>query len=347
MTKRTWLKVAALAAGGYLVAKRIAPPAYSFADRVVIVTGGSRGLGLELSRRLAASGAHIAICAREPEELAAAADELSEIASGDVFAGPCDVTDRDEVGAFVREVLRRYGRVDVLINNAGVIDAGPVEMMTEADYDRSIATHLYAPIYFVDAVLPAMKRQRGGRIANIASIGGRISVPHLVPYTASKFALVGWSEGLGVELAKDRVRVTTICPGLMRTGSPFNAGFKGQHRKEFGWFVGLGSMPVLSISSGAAADRILDAIARGKREYIFPVLWKAAVTGHDLFRNTSLFIAENMNRLYPRPGGIETGRRLGWESESAFTRSPITALNRAAAARNNETLNRDASNNGA
>ncbi|HEX6984887.1 MAG TPA: SDR family oxidoreductase [Planctomycetaceae bacterium] len=337
MHARSWLKVAAVAAGGYVVAKRLLPPSYSFADKVVIVTGGSRGLGLELSRRLADAGAHLAICARDPEELAAAAEELSDRGRGDVFAGPCDVTDRGQVADFVRAVVGRFGRVDVLINNAGVIEVGPMEEITEEDYDRALATHLYGPLYFVEAVLPAMKRRRAGRIANIASIGGRISVPHLLSYTASKFALVGWSEGLGVELAREGIRVTTVCPGLMRTGSPFNASFKGQHRKEFAWFAGLGSLPVLSIDSGTAADRILDAVARGKREYIFPVLWKTVVTAHDLFRNTSLFVSENMNRLYPGPGGIGTGRRLGWESESAFTRSPVTALNRAAARRNNET----------
>lgn len=335
MTKRTWLKLAAVAAGTYVVAKRVLPPSYSFAGKVAIVTGGSRGLGLELARRLGAQGAHVAICARDPDELAAAVEDLDR-RGVEAFAGPCDVTDRGQVAGFVRAVLGRFGRIDLLINNAGLIEAGPVEEMTEADYDASLAVHFYAPLYFVEAALPAMKRQRSGRIVNIASIGGLMNQPHILPYNVGKFALVAYSEGLGVELAKDGIRVTTVCPGLMRTGSPFNASFKGQHRKEFGWFAGIGSLPVISISSGDAADRILDAVARGKREFVFPALWKGITTGHDLFKNTSLAVMEQMNKLFPGPGGIGTGVRLGRESESAFTRSPVTALNREAASRNNE-----------
>lgn len=336
MKPEAWLKLAAVAAGGYLVATRLLPPGYSFAGKVVIVTGGSRGLGLELARRLADAGSHIAICARNSEELKAAQDDLRPRAEGVVIAEVCDVIDRSQVTAFVRRVFDRFGRIDVLINNAGVIEAGPVETMTEGDYRRSIETHLFGPLHFVDAVLPVMKQQRHGKIVNIASIGGKISPPHILSYTAGKFALVGWSEGLGVELAKDGIRVTTVCPGLMRTGSMINAGFKGQHRKEYGWFAVGSSLPVLSIDSGTAADRILDAVARGRREYVFPVLWRAIVGGHDLFRNTSLCVMENMNRLFPGPGGIGTERRLGRDSESRFTQSPVTSLSRTAAQRNNE-----------
>ncbi len=234
------------------------------------------------------------------------------------------------------EVLDRFGRVDVLINNAGIIQASPVECTTEEDYDRSLATHFYGPMYLVETVLPGMKARRQGRIANIASIGGKLSPPHLLPYTAGKFALVGYSEGLGVELAKDGIRVTTICPGLMRTGSIVNAEFKGQHRKEYGWFAAGASIPVVTIDGTEAARRILDAIARGRREFLFPNFWKLAVTGHDLFRDTSLAVMEQMNKLFPSPGGIGPETRKGFDSESAFTRGVVSESNREAALRNNE-----------
>jgi NAD(P)-dependent dehydrogenase (short-subunit alcohol dehydrogenase family) len=329
------LKLAAIGAGGYVVAKRLLPPSYTFAGKVAIVTGGSRGLGLELARQLALSGAHVAICARDETELEVARDDLASLGA-DAFAASCDVTDRGDVERFVGEVLDRFGRVDVLINNAGIIQASPVECTTEEDYDRSLATHFYGPMYFVEAVLPGMKARRQGRIANIASIGGKLSPPHLLPYTAGKFALVGYSEGLGVELAKDGIRVTTICPGLMRTGSIVNAEFKGQHRKEYGWFAAGASIPVVTIDSTEAARRILDAIARGRREFIFPNFWKLAVTGHDVFRDTSLAVMEQMNKLFPSPGGIGPETRIGSESESAFTRRVVSESNREAALRNNE-----------
>jgi NAD(P)-dependent dehydrogenase (short-subunit alcohol dehydrogenase family) len=315
---------------------KLIPPRYSYTGKVVIVTGASRGLGLELARRLADAGAHVAICARAPEELAEATDELSQRGLGHVFAGPCDVTDRGQVNEFVRAVLARFGRVDVLINNAGIIQVGPMEEMIEQDFDRSLGVHFYGPMYFVEAVLPAMKRQREGKIINIASIGGLIPQPHVLSYTVGKYALVGYSEGLAVELAKDGIDVTTVCPGIMRTGSIYNAEFKGQHRKEFGWFAGLGSIPLFTINSEWASRRILDAAARGQREYVFPVFWKGVVKAHELFRNRSLIFLGRMNRLFPAPGGVGTQVRLGRESESALTRSPITKLNQIAAERNNE-----------
>jgi len=335
MRKRMLLKLAAMGAGGYFVAKKLLPPSYSFAGKVAIVTGGSRGLGLELARQLALSGAHVAICARDEAELDVAREEL-EARGADVFAASCDVTDRSDVGRFVSDVLNRFGRVDVLINNAGIIQASPIECTTEDDYDRSLATHFYGPMYFAEAVLPHMKSRRQGRIANIASIGGKLSPPHILPYTAGKFALVGYSEGLGIEVAKDGIRVTTVCPGLMRTGSIVNAEFKGQHRKEYGWFAAASSIPLATIDSTEAARRILDAVARGRREFIFPMFWKLAVTGHELFRDTSLAITEQVNKLYPAPGGIGTESRRGYESESDFTRAVVTQDNREAVVRNNE-----------
>lgn len=334
MKARTWLKLAAITAGGYVVAKRLAPPSYSFAGRVAIVTGGSRGLGIELARALGAAGARVAICSRDPDELAAAVEDL-DARGVEVFAGPCDVTDRGQVAGFVRAVLGRFGRIDVLINNAGVIGVGPLENMTDEDFAAAMRTHLDGPRFFCEEVLPHMKARGEGRIVNIASIGGRINLPHALPYCTSKFALVGYSEGLGVEVAKDGIRVTTVCPGMMRTGSPLNATFKGQAEKEFAWFATSDVVPVASIASDEAADRILDACARGKRELIFPTVAKLAVTAHDLFRGTSLAAISLLGRLMPSPGGEGPRPRLGYEVESLAPKA-VRETHHAIGARNNE-----------
>ena len=129
-----------------------------------------------------------------------------------------------------------------------MIQVGPLEEMTVEDYEESMKVHFWAPFYLVEAVLPGMRQRQRGRIVNIASIGGKISVPHLLPYSASKFALVGFSEGLRAELAADRIYVTTACPGLMRTGSHVHATFKGQHKKEYTWFSIANASPLLSTS---------------------------------------------------------------------------------------------------
>ena len=174
-------------------------------------------------------GAHVIILARDRDELARAFEDLSRRGAR-VLAIPCDVTEHDQIQAALHEVEARWGPVDVLINNAGTISVGPLETMTEEDFELAMQINFWGPLR-TDPGRPAGHAQRGaGRIVNITSIGGKVSVPHLLPYSASKFAFVGLSEGLRAELAKDGVVVTTICPGLMRTGSPRNAMFKGQHR---------------------------------------------------------------------------------------------------------------------
>ena len=128
--------------------------------------------------------------------------------------------------------------------------------MTYADYQHAMNVHFWGALHCTEAVLPYMRQRRCGRIVNIASIGGLIAVPHLAPYAASKFALVGYSDAVRAEVAKDGIRVTTVCPGLMRTGSAVNALIKGRHEAEFAWFGALSSLPLVSIDAGRAAQKI-------------------------------------------------------------------------------------------
>ena len=204
---------------------------YDFRGKSVLITGGSRGLGLVLAREFAAEGARLTIVARDRVELEQARADLAA-RGAEVLAFACDVRDQADVQSAIERVVARYGSIDVLINNAGVIQAGPVEHMQVADFEDALNTHLWGPLYTMLAATPYMRRQGGGRIVNIASIGGKVAVPHLVPYTTSKFALVGLSDGMRAELARDNIIVTTVCPGLMRTGSHLNALFKGQHARR-------------------------------------------------------------------------------------------------------------------
>jgi NAD(P)-dependent dehydrogenase (short-subunit alcohol dehydrogenase family) len=306
----------------------------SFRDRVVLITGGSRGLGLVLARELAHAGARLAICARDVAELTRAQAELGQIAA-EVFVRVCDVTRQDEVKSLVQNVEAALGPIDVLINNAGIICVGPTETMTIEDYKSALETHLWGPLYTIQSVLPSMRRRGQGRIVNIASIGGKISVPHLVPYCASKFALVGLSQGMRAELAKDGILVTTVNPGLMRTGSPRHAMFKSQHRAEYTWFSISASWPPLSISAERAARKIINACRYGDAELVISVPAKMAVLLNSL---APQLIAEVMavgNRLLPGPND-NTEALKGFESESALSPSWLTVLNERAAYRNNE-----------
>lgn len=316
----------------YTLSQRGSP--ISFAGKVVVITGGSRGLGLELARRWCREGASVAFCARSAEEVERAVEELSEF--GDVLGLVCDVTEPDQIQNFVAAVLHRWGRIDVLVNNAGVIQVGPMDCMSHADYDRALATHFWGPLMMTESVLPTMRRQGGGRIVNIASIGGRLSMPHLLPYTASKYALVGWSEGLAAELRKFNILVTTVSPGLMRTGSARRATFKGQHRSEYAWFSIGASLPLVATNSELAAERIIDGCRRGATTVMVSGFSQLAARGHGLFPGLTTQLMSLVDTWLPR--STPRGRRAfaGWQSESAVSPSWLTALNDRAAVRNHE-----------
>jgi short-subunit dehydrogenase len=246
------------------------------------------------------------------------------------------VTDRAQVNEMVSVVGDHYGQIDVLVNNAGVIQVGPLEVMTLEDYEEAMRVHFWGPLYTTLAVLPEMRRRRDGRIVNISSIGGKISVPHLVPYSASKFALVGLSEGLRAELQKDGVVVTTVCPGLMRTGSPRNATFKGQHRAEYAWFSISDALPLTAMKAERAARQIIEACKRGDAEVVLTIQAQLAVRFHGLFPGLTQDLLGMVNRLLPGPGGIGRKRAKGKDSQSELSPSWLTVLNEQAAERNNE-----------
>ena len=185
----------------------------------------------------------------------------------------CDVTNAADVENMVNQVRGRFGKIDVLVNNAGTIQVGPLEVMKREDFEHAMKAHFWGPLNTILAVLPEMRERQDGRIVNISSIGGKIAVPHLVPYSASKFALVGLSKGLFTELRKDGIVVTTVCPGLMRTGSPRNANFKGKHRDEYAWFSISDSLPVTSIKAERAARSLSITINSSPALGMAPYFW--------------------------------------------------------------------------
>jgi len=337
--KSSLLGLALTGAGLYLATRAIGRHArrYDLRGKTVLITGGSRGLGLVLGREFISRGASVAICARDVQELERAGADLVR-PGRPVLALPCDVTKVEEVGRMVEAVREQFGTIDVLVNNAGVIEVGPVETMTLADYEEAINVNLRGPLHTMLAVIPEMRRRGEGRIVNITSIGGKIAVPHLTPYTASKFALVGLSKAMRAELAKDGVIVTTVCPGLMRTGSSRNATFKGRHRAEYAWFSISDSLPLLTISAERAARRIVAACQRGEAEVVFPVQAKIAAMVEAIAPEFTAELLSFINRLLPAAGGIGSARMKGSESQSSFSPSWLTLLGDRAARRNNEVI---------
>jgi NAD(P)-dependent dehydrogenase (short-subunit alcohol dehydrogenase family) len=253
-----------------------------------------------------------------------------------VVALAADIADPGAVATLVEQVTARFGSVDVLVNNAGVIEVGPAETMTAADYEEAMAVNFWGMLYPTLAVLPSMRQRRSGRIVNITSIGGKLGVPHLLPYSASKFAAVGFSQGLRAEMQRHGVKVTTVVPGLMRTGSPRNAIFRGKHRAEYAWFSVADSLPGLSLSAEEAARRILDGARRGDAEVLFPAIYRLPVIAAAAAPNVTAAVLGLAARLLPDAPVEGGGRRPGRESQSAVSPSWLTRMGDAAARRHNQ-----------
>ncbi|MDX2149431.1 MAG: SDR family NAD(P)-dependent oxidoreductase [Bryobacteraceae bacterium] len=302
---------------------------YDFRGRVVLITGASRGLGLILARLWAEEGARLAICARDGEDLDTARRELSTTA--EVASFECDIMHRADIERMLREVEGELGPVDVLVNNAGTIAVGPFETMTVEDFDDSLRTHFWGPLHAIQGVLPAMRERGEGRIVNVSSIGGRIGVPHMAAYCAGKFALTGFSQALRAELLPHGICVTTVIPGLITTGSPRNAHFKGQHEAEYAWFAAADSMPGLAMDAEAAGREVVEAARYGEAEVILGKAAELASLFNGVFPGLTADLLSVAQRFLPSAeGGIGTEKALGSESESNVTQSPLTERTRRA-----------------
>lgn len=304
--------------------------AIDLTGQVVLITGGSRGLGLAMAEEFARHGAKLVLCARTVEELAWARETVARHGV-EVLAVPCDVGDRAQVEDLVDRAMDRFGRIDILVNNAGIITVGPIQDQTLEDFKESMDTMFWGVAYPTLTVLPQMLERKSGRIVNITSIGGKLSVPHLLAYNSAKFAAVGFSEGLTAELTKDGVQVLTVVPGLMRTGSHVNAFFKGKHRAEYAWFSLGASLPIISMDVSKAARQIVAATRRGENEIILTPQAQFMARFHGLFPGLTTRLLGVVNRVMPGPGGIGTERRLGKQSESFISKSFLTALGQRAA----------------
>lgn len=282
---------------GWFAARRLR--AQSLRGRVAVVTGATRGLGLRIATLLAQAGCPVAICARQDHEVAEAGLRLAGWGA-QVMARRVDVSDPVAVGEFIDEVEQHFGRVDILVNNAGIIQAGPLEDMTLSDFREAMAIDFWGVVYGSLAVLPGMRKRRSGVIANVTSIGGEVSLPHLLPYSCAKAAARSFSEGLTAELAGSGVSCVTVVPWLMRTGSIPFVYYKGRHDDEMAMFSA-GQWPIISVDADRAARRIVQAIARREAHVSVGVLAKLAREAHALAPGLLARLFGQMRKLMPRP----------------------------------------------
>ncbi len=332
---RAWF-VAGFGIGSALaLARRLAR--VQLEGKVALVTGGSRGLGLVLARQLGERGMRVVITARDEEELERA---LARLTKGgiDATALPGDVTDEEGMATLVADVEENIGPVDVLVNNAGIIQVGPAETMRLEDYRRAMDVMFWGALNAAEAVLPRMRERRRGTIVNITSIGAAVGVPHLAPYDAAKFALRGWSEALGAEAAKHRISVVTVVPGLMRTGSFGHALVKGRRYAEASMFSLAASLPLLTVSAERAARRIVRAIEHRERFVVIGTPAKLLRLAHALMPGAVVRSFGLLNRFMPPPeeGARDSMPLPGELFRRGLARSILTGLGDRAARRYNE-----------
>ncbi len=291
--------------------RKLAPTNPNAPRPVVVVTGGSRGLGLAIATRFAAGSgssapARLVLASRNLAELQQAQATLlaqfAHLHPEDFHLVAADLSQPEEAHRLINEAIERFGRIDVLVNNAGIIDVGPIESQTLDIFERTMQVNFFAALYTTWAALPHLRKQtplagtRRAAIVNIASIGGKIAVPHMLPYSAAKFALVGFSEGLHAELRHKGIRVTTVCPGLMRTGGEDHVNIVGDIEFERRWFTFAAKTPGLSVSTKYAANKIFHAVAAGRAEItISPQAWLAARIG-GVFPETLQYLNAQTNQ---------------------------------------------------
>jgi len=329
----------ALAAGAGYVAlgrlRRIRP--IGLGGKIVFITGGSRGLGLAMAREFGAYGATVAFCARNRAELERAkADLYARGINSHTFV--CDITSDSQVNLMIDAVTDTLGPIDILVNNAGNIRVGPFSDMTLKDFDEAMQVMFWGTLHTTLAVLPSMRSRKQGSIVNITSIGGKVSVPHLLPYSCAKFATVALSEGLRAELAPAGIRVTTIAPGLMRTGSHLHAEFKGKQANEYAWFAAGAATPVVSIEAKRAARSIVRATVRGESEKILSIPADLLARIHGLFPGVTSGLFTVANFMLPGDGGSRhalPGHEIEAKFKSRIWRA-LTKVGRTAAESLNE-----------
>jgi NAD(P)-dependent dehydrogenase (short-subunit alcohol dehydrogenase family) len=305
---------------------------------VALVAGGSRGLGLLIARELGRQGYQPVLWARGAAELDRAvlvlADEGIQAA-----AMVCDVRDHELVAQQVARIENELGPIEVAVHVAGVVQVGPLTSLTHDHFEQAIDTMQWGPVNLAMAVVPGMRARGRGRFGTIASIGGLVSVPHLLPYSTAKFGAVGFTNGLRAELAGTGVTATTVAPGLMRTGSHLRAEFTGDAAAEYAWFAPGASMPLVSMDAERAAARIVRGILRGRSIVILTPLAKVGARIQGVAPATTAAAMGVVARLLPSgPGGPTAtveGRAARRLLDSPLVERLTTWGNRAAA-RNNE-----------
>jgi short-subunit dehydrogenase len=253
--------------------------------QTALITGASQGIGKATALLLAKQGYNVVLAARQSDRLQAVAQEI-QAAHHSALAVPTDVKDPAQVSHLIEVAIQQYGSVDVLINNAGIYLSGPVEKFSLEDWHQAIDTNLWGYIHTVHALLPHLLAQGSGTIVNVGSIGGKVPLPYLTPYSASKFAITGFTQTLHSELGPKGIHVCGIYPNLIRSSFLERAVFQGQDQQE-------------SQSRRSQIQQLFNIPAIEKPEDVAQAIWHAIQHKQTEVLVGSAQLAAASNRLFP------------------------------------------------
>jgi hypothetical protein len=188
----------------------------SLKGKIIVITGASSGIGRAAAIEFAKKGAKLALIARRKEKLEDLQDALAKF-NTDILICPCDVSDKDQVKQMTNQVLQKFDKIDVLVNNAGFAIYGSVSNLSIEEIESQMQTNYFGMVYCTKNFLPVLQKQNSGHIVNVASVAASFGLPGIAPYCASKFAMLGFSEGLKHELRGTNIGVTVVSPIMVRT----------------------------------------------------------------------------------------------------------------------------------
>jgi len=236
-----------------------------FKDKVVLITGASSGIGKEAAIQFAKKGANVILVARRKQRLEQIADDLKKFNSSTMIC-ECDVSDKLQVEKMAKLVLEKYNSIDILVNNAGFAIYGSVFDLTTQEIESQMATNYFGMIYCIKNFLPSMIQKKSGHIVNVASVAASFGLPGIASYCASKFAMLGFSEGLKHELKGTGIGITVVSPIMVRTDFFDHPSFQKMPKYS-----------PLSLSDKTVATAILRAAGSPRLEIIVPSVVRVAV----------------------------------------------------------------------
>jgi NAD(P)-dependent dehydrogenase (short-subunit alcohol dehydrogenase family) len=304
MRARDKLVLGSIAVGGTMWAARQALRYRRWVelrDRVVVITGSDSGFGLVQARQVAEQRAIVVLAARNPRKLEAAEEAVRREGAREVLAVPTDVSKEADARQLIDVTVERFGRVDVLINTAGIILVGPEPALDTEDFRTLLGVNFWGAVHTTRAALPYMRRAKFGRIANVSSLGGVSVAPHMLPYTVSKYALTGYTKGLRPEALRDNIYVTGVYPSVIHTGGHRHAWFKGDLEAEYSWFSLGDVLPGVAVSVETAARKTIRGIQAGDPDVFIGMGVRLRMALDGLWPNWSAEMVDLMEYVFPEP----------------------------------------------